>query len=504
MDVLNYALGFDNPFDKFNAGVERGLGVKANNEAQLQAIANNKRAQELHQSNLATAALNRQQTQQQIESNRLTQDVEQQKANAELRRLRLEQKALMNIASGKEWNEGLFDAPTGTSPDAGGVSSAAPATSTAPSTTAPASIQELLNNVDYQSLSKGQRDTLGLMVLKGDLEGAVTEQEKAEAQQVATTIFPLLHAVLSENYPAVNDMKRSQDSTLAALASMFSDGATSDQRAVDAQKAAGMVNELDTKGGLSKDASATLLDLIKGSAPLDTKQRSELASKLEKSFSGIVNNYNTTLTAYKSLVLSAQSNNVGVGDIAAIFTFMKTLDPTSVVRESEFATLANSQGTVAAIENLFPRLSTGQRLPEGARESIQDLSYNFTLNAYINAENSLTPLRAQAKEFGIPDRLFETKLEPPPRPSRVEYTPSGVEQANKPNSGSTQAPAQPEFVMLPIPDESGVPVTTRVPLLTSNDDPRKKALKRGDYYAILELTADNSNGPLMPNIYVKE
>ena len=71
--------------------------------------------------------------------------------------------------------------------------------------------------------------------------------------------------------------------------------------------------------------------------------------------------YNSQLTAfrgnqvvkdYESMigqtqnVLSSINQNSGAGDIATVYQFMKALDPTSVVRETEFSTAANSAGLV--------------------------------------------------------------------------------------------------------------------------------------------------------------
>lgn len=52
----------------------------------------------------------------------------------------------------------------------------------------------------------------------------------------------------------------------------------------------------------------------------------------------------------------------GPASIALVFKFMKALDPTSVVRESEFATAENSAGVPEGIRNIFNKLQTGERL----------------------------------------------------------------------------------------------------------------------------------------------
>lgn len=54
----------------------------------------------------------------------------------------------------------------------------------------------------------------------------------------------------------------------------------------------------------------------------------------------------------------------GPASIALVFKFMKALDPTSVVREGEFATAENSAGVPEGIRNIYNRLANGERLGE--------------------------------------------------------------------------------------------------------------------------------------------
>lgn len=56
--------------------------------------------------------------------------------------------------------------------------------------------------------------------------------------------------------------------------------------------------------------------------------------------------------------------NLGSGpaSIALVFKFMKALDPTSVVREGEFATAENSAGVPESVGNIYNKLVNGERL----------------------------------------------------------------------------------------------------------------------------------------------
>jgi hypothetical protein len=52
--------------------------------------------------------------------------------------------------------------------------------------------------------------------------------------------------------------------------------------------------------------------------------------------------FNDIKTGHEKLIASLEAQT-GVGDMSAIFAYMKMLDPNSVVRESEFSSTTNSR-----------------------------------------------------------------------------------------------------------------------------------------------------------------
>jgi len=60
-----------------------------------------------------------------------------------------------------------------------------------------------------------------------------------------------------------------------------------------------------------------------------------------------------------------------VGDVAAIFSFMKSLDPRSVVRDSEFQVAANAGGIWDKMKNLQSQYAEGAILPPPVREQMK-------------------------------------------------------------------------------------------------------------------------------------
>jgi len=73
--------------------------------------------------------------------------------------------------------------------------------------------------------------------------------------------------------------------------------------------------------------------------------------------------FNKIESSHKKLVASL-ARATGVGDMSAIFVYMKMLDPGSVVRESEFA---QAQQTAGAVESLIARM---RQIAEGEKLSV--------------------------------------------------------------------------------------------------------------------------------------
>lgn len=81
--------------------------------------------------------------------------------------------------------------------------------------------------------------------------------------------------------------------------------------------------------------------------------------------------FRDAVATHAKLVGALDVNNP-VGDIAAVFTFMKALDPTSVVRESEFAVVAGAGGIMDKIKQIEAKYKTGDFLPPEVKASLRE------------------------------------------------------------------------------------------------------------------------------------
>lgn len=93
-------------------------------------------------------------------------------------------------------------------------------------------------------------------------------------------------------------------------------------------------------------------------------------SKMREEFNTQSKNFITVRDFYNQIP-SAVKNPSAAGDIGLVFSFMKILDPTSTVRESEYATASNAAGVPDRIRNQWNKLMEGERLTVNQRQDFE-------------------------------------------------------------------------------------------------------------------------------------
>jgi hypothetical protein len=123
-----------------------------------------------------------------------------------------------------------------------------------------------------------------------------------------------------------------------------------------------------------------------------------------------VKDFNKARTQFNSLrTIAMNPKATAQDDIAVIFSFMKTLDPTSTVREGEFATAQNAAGVPDAIRNAYVKALNGERLNTQQRTNMVRTAYQG-YKAFRDAYNTQAEnYRGYARDNGIsPDRVART------------------------------------------------------------------------------------------------
>lgn len=162
----------------------------------------------------------------------------------------------------------------------------------------------------------------------------------------------------------------------------------------------------------------------------------EAEGKFRKEVAARAQPYQVMRDAYGRMVSAGDD---AAGDIALIFSFMRMLDPGSVVREGEFATAQNAAGIPDQIRNVYNRALEGTRLNPNQRGQFRQQGKAY----YDNAARDYQALEQQfvgaAQVYGYdPERVIPRY---PPMPSDAPSTPaSSKDQGRVTQGGPTRQP----------------------------------------------------------------
>ena len=196
----------------------------------------------------------------------------------------------------------------------------------------------------------------------------------------------------------------------------------------------------EAPSGYQWTADGKTLEPIKG-GPADpagagnknTTSNRKAEADFRKEFDGLpeVKNFRTIENQGRT-ILALSKKPSAQNDIAMIFSYMKMLDPTSVVREGEFATAQNAAGVPDQIRNAFNKAQNGQRLNPQQRQEMVKSAREVFLSARETYNNRAEQFRSYATDNGVePDRVAALHQDKP----------SGTLSANLPTFTPAQAKA---------------------------------------------------------------
>jgi hypothetical protein len=136
----------------------------------------------------------------------------------------------------------------------------------------------------------------------------------------------------------------------------------------------------------------------------DENKNFENEQSLRKELEGTAKTYQDVRRGYER-VLSSQDN--AAGDISLIFGYMKLLDPSSVVREGEFATAQNAASIPDRVRNLFNRALEGTRLTPEQRAMFKGQGKSLYEAADREHQARVKQFRGLATRYGLdPERVI--------------------------------------------------------------------------------------------------
>lgn len=168
----------------------------------------------------------------------------------------------------------------------------------------------------------------------------------------------------------------------------------------------------------------------KDNKPVSLNDTSSLAKRWTSESAG----YLDTADALEQLISYAKENS-GAGDLGMIFSYMKALDPQSVVREGEQVQVQRTGGIPDQVWNMYLQAKDGRRLsPEQRRNLISAAGsrYKDTLRVQNNRNNYFRDLSSQ---YGIDPSLVIQNLYPGLEDRLAEFLVSFPNAASAPVPG---------------------------------------------------------------------
>jgi hypothetical protein len=154
-------------------------------------------------------------------------------------------------------------------------------------------------------------------------------------------------------------------------------------------------------------------------------------------------------------VETAVNNPSPANDIALVFSYMKMLDPTSVVREGEQATAQNAGGIPERVRAQWNRLQSGEQFTDGLRRDFYQSARDLYERKNADYQRDLGFYRELAGRNGLnPDNVVfdisraPTGMAEAPSPVQtVPATPNDAPPARQPGAASaaTLSPEQSAF-----------------------------------------------------------
>lgn len=135
-----------------------------------------------------------------------------------------------------------------------------------------------------------------------------------------------------------------------------------------------------------------------GGGGLSSSDEVKIEKDLRKEFVDNTKTYIDTRNAYQKILAS---DPTAAGDIGMIFAFMKMHDPTSVVREGEFATAQNAAGVPERVINIYNAALKGTRLSPEQRLDFQTQAGNIYQNQLRDANDIAQTYKGLAERANV-------------------------------------------------------------------------------------------------------
>jgi hypothetical protein len=297
-------------------------------------------------------------------------------------------------------------------------------------TEAQAGVNAALVIIDPERFKKTVEAQVAARKAPSDVSEAIAKADKA----VADAVTAQATAGTAEEKAAADLLKAQADATKADIQAQFEEKnqkADIKKKAADLGLTTAQTNKVlveTRKAGTEAKKAALELEAFKKTGGIDPDKVFGYEEKIRKEYQTRTGKYRELDGTFSNIKTSAASAN-GPGDIALITSFMKMLDPGSVVRETEFATGRDTAGLYANLQNRLQKAQNGQFLNKTQRDEYVALSKQYLDASKKRANEEKESLGKVVKNYGLnPENVFGIEA-PVAAPAAPAPTLSASEQA---------------------------------------------------------------------------
>jgi hypothetical protein len=182
---------------------------------------------------------------------------------------------------------------------------------------------------------------------------------------------------------------------------------------------------------LGQNIYATREEILKNPTrflPPSEKPEQIKAGELRDEFNALTKDFRAVQDAHTKITTTAPT---GAGDMSLLYNYVKLLDPTSVVRESEFAAAAASGSFGERVQTAVNKVMTGQRLSTDLRKDFITEANNLYKAQKVGADRIKDQYTNMAKRAKLnpEDVIVDYAAPAAPAASVAAKTPANIPQA---------------------------------------------------------------------------
>lgn len=276
--------------------------------------------------------------------------------------------------------------------------------------------REALANQPFQSYwskqSTGNKVLAGIAMAMGALGAAYLGRTD---NQAANIILKAVDQDLEQQKLSREDKFRAMDRQLQGIKLKISEKSQRIQDQIQKAQLRKLYQEIDARQQANQNERIKAALLAQGKelpASMLSQEQTKAAGKLRDEYNKQSKDLGTAeiISQYKQIQQFSRDPSPA-GDIGLVFSYMKVLDPRSVVREGEFATAQNAGGIPDKVRAMYNKVVNGKRLSENQRKDFAGQAEKIVSSKLKTQKLINRRYTNLSQQYGVPSSLVVQKYD---------------------------------------------------------------------------------------------